>query len=159
VAGPHPPGTAILFATITNIVAYAPFLMLSGGTGDFIYSLPVVLACALVASRITSMTFIPLLGYYLLRPSARQPSAAGRKRGAVGAYYRVVGALIEHRWLTVGAAMVLLLVGGFGVRGSRPSSSRRTCRTSHTWTSGCRRTRPSPPPTRCRSRPRRWCAR
>jgi len=63
------------------------------------------------------MTFIPLLGYYLLRPSARQASPADRKPGAVGAYYRVVGALIEHRWLTVGAAMVLLLVGGFGVRG------------------------------------------
>ncbi|MCC7181224.1 MAG: efflux RND transporter permease subunit [Acidobacteria bacterium] len=114
--GPTRLATAILFATITNIVAYLPFLMLSGGTGDFIYSLPVVLASALVASRITSMTFIPLLGYYLLRPSSRPAAAVDRTRGAAGMYYRVAGALIERRWATLGAATVLLAVGAFGVR-------------------------------------------
>src|SRR5215472_7436234 len=66
--GPTKLATAILYATITNIVAYLPFLMLSGDMGKFIYSLPIVLACSLVASRLVSMTFIPLLGYYLLKP-------------------------------------------------------------------------------------------
>jgi len=56
-----------MFATITNIAAYLPFLMLTGNTGSFLYSLPIVMACALVSSRLVSMTFIPLLGYYLLR--------------------------------------------------------------------------------------------
>src|SRR5262249_10577064 len=60
--GPTKLATAILFATITNIVAYLPMLMLTGGVGDFIYSLPIVLACSLVASRIVSMTFVPMLG-------------------------------------------------------------------------------------------------
>ncbi len=66
--GPTKLATAIVFATITNIVAYLPFLMVGGDTGRFIYSLPIVMACSLIASRIVSMTFIPLLGYYLLRP-------------------------------------------------------------------------------------------
>jgi multidrug efflux pump subunit AcrB len=39
--GPTKIATAILYATITNIVAYLPFLMLTGITGEFIYSLPV----------------------------------------------------------------------------------------------------------------------
>jgi len=39
--GPTKIATAILYATITNIVAYLPFLMLTGTTGEFIYSLPV----------------------------------------------------------------------------------------------------------------------
>ncbi|MGH9836605.1 MAG: efflux RND transporter permease subunit, partial [Blastocatellia bacterium] len=68
--GPTKLATAILYATVTNIVAYLPFLLLGGATGEFIYSLPVVLTCSLVASRLVSMTFIPLLGYYLLRPKS-----------------------------------------------------------------------------------------
>jgi multidrug efflux pump subunit AcrB len=117
--GPTRLATAILFATITNIVAYVPLLMLSGGTGDFIYSLPVVLACSLVASRITSMTFIPLLGRYLLKPSKAHGAPTDRTRGPVGVYYRVVGRLIEHRWLTLAASVVLLVVGGLSIRGTK----------------------------------------
>ena len=114
--GPTRLATAILFATITNIVAYLPLLLVSGATGDFIYSLPVVLACALVASRIVSMTFIPLLGGYLLRPSRTVASPADRQRGATGLYYRVSGALIDHRWVTLAVALLMLVVGGLSVR-------------------------------------------
>ena len=42
------------------------------GFGEFLYSLPIVMTCALVASRLASMTFIPLLGYYILRPGTRR---------------------------------------------------------------------------------------
>lgn len=68
--GPTKLAKAILYATIANIVAYLPFLFVGGATGEFLYSLPVALTCSLVASRIVSMTFIPLLGYYLLRPKS-----------------------------------------------------------------------------------------
>lgn len=111
--GPTRLEVAILFATLTNIAAYVPLLMISGSSGEFIYSLPVVLACALVASRITSMTFIPLLGYYLLRPSS-SASGSGHRSGL---YYRTLGRLIERRWLTLAAAVVLLAVGALSVRG------------------------------------------
>ena len=111
--GPTRLEVAILFATLTNIAAYVPLLMISGTSGEFIYSLPVVLACALIASRITSMTFIPLLGYYLLRPSAGHGTAVVRS----GFYFRALGALIDRRWLTLGAAVVLLVVGAVAVRG------------------------------------------
>src|SRR6185369_16510038 len=73
--GPTKLATAILYATITNIVAYLPFLMIKGSTGEFIYTLPVVIACSLVASRLVSMTFIPLLSYYLLKPKFEMPIA------------------------------------------------------------------------------------
>ena len=76
--GPTKLATAILYATITNIVAYLPFLMIKGSTGEFIYTLPVVIACSLVASRLVSMTFIPLLSYYLLKPKFEMPIAERR---------------------------------------------------------------------------------
>ncbi len=108
--GPTKLATAILFATITNIVAYLPFLALNGDVGRFIFSLPVVLTCSLVASRIVSMTFLPLLGFVLLRPSKRETENAAP--GAFARRYRaVVGAAIDHRYL-VFAASLLLLVGG-----------------------------------------------
>src|SRR6266566_359368 len=64
--GPTKLITAIIFATITNIVAYLPFLTLPGSTGEFLYSLPIVLTCSLVAALIVAMMFIPFLGYFFL---------------------------------------------------------------------------------------------
>src|SRR5262249_18735112 len=88
-------------------------------SGVFIYSLPIVIGCALVASRLVSMTFIPLLGYYLLRPKAEQSIEERRKKGFAAAYYRIGRASIEHRWavlagsLVVIAALRVLAAGGF----------------------------------------------
>ena len=115
--GPTKLATAILFATITNIVAYLPMLMLTGGVGDFIYSLPIVLGCSLVASRITSMTFVPLLGYYLLRPSRKpEPTMEERRtRGFTGAYHTVAGWALDHRWVALAIAVLVLGVGALGV--------------------------------------------
>jgi multidrug efflux pump subunit AcrB len=112
--GPTKLATAILYATITNIVAYLPFLILPGSTGQFIYSLPVVMTCALVASRLVSWTFIPLLGYYLLRPSKGEATLEQRKqRGFGAAYYRVGQWAIRHRWIVMAGATGVLVLGGW----------------------------------------------
>jgi multidrug efflux pump subunit AcrB len=111
--GPTKLATAILYATITNIVAYLPFLLLTGDTGRFMYSLPMVIGCSLVASRLVSMTFIPLLGYYLLRPKAEPPMEERRKTGFASRYYRVGTWAIEHRWRVLAGSLAFLLLGGF----------------------------------------------
>jgi multidrug efflux pump subunit AcrB len=110
--GPTKLATAILYATVTNIVAYLPFLFLKGATGEFIYSLPVVMTCSLIASRLVSMTFIPLLGYYLLRPKAEATIAERRTKGFAAFYYRLGTAAIQHRWKVLAGSFVVLLLGG-----------------------------------------------
>ena len=65
--GPFKLRRAILFATLINIFAFLPLVLLPGDKKSFIYALPVVVTISLIASRIVSMTFIPLLGYYVLR--------------------------------------------------------------------------------------------
>jgi multidrug efflux pump subunit AcrB len=111
--GPSRLAKAILFATITNIVAYLPFLAVSGAVGTFIYSLPVVLTASLVASYIVSMTFVPLLGRVILRT----PHAKAASKGpsvAMRGYTRILGWCIDHRgWVLAGA--VVLLAGSFGL--------------------------------------------
>ena len=111
--------TAILFATITNIVAYLPFLTLSGDTGRFIFSLPVVLTAALVSSRLVSMSFVPLLGMFLLRPpkKADVPLEQRKQSGFPKLYSRLVTWAVSHRWLSLGAALAVFALCVVGVRG------------------------------------------
>jgi len=116
--GPQKLATAILFATITNIVAYLPMLLIQGTTGDFMYSLPIVMACSLVASRIVSMTFVPLLGYYLLKPSSKpaEPMSVRRNHGFAKLYYSFAGTLINYRKSVLAFSLVLLGAGFFYVK-------------------------------------------
>lgn len=112
--GPSKLAEAILYATITNIVAYLPLLLVSGSTGIFIWSLPIVITCSLVASRIVSMSFIPFLAYYLLRPSKKKELTLTemRQKGFAGLYYKVGAWALEHRWKTLAASMIFLVLGG-----------------------------------------------
>ncbi|MCP3939869.1 MAG: efflux RND transporter permease subunit [Desulfobacteraceae bacterium] len=111
--GPTLLATAILFATITNIVAYLPFLMLSGNTGDFLYSLPMVITCSLVSSRIVSMTFVPQLASLLLKPDSKKNQSMEERRthGLTGKYYRFMGYAIDHRKMFLLGALVIIILG------------------------------------------------
>ncbi len=113
--GPTKLATAILYATITNIVAYIPFLLVTGSTGEFLHSLPIVMTVSLVASRLVSMTFLPLLGYYLLRPEKRVEKTLEEQRnsGFFGLYARAAKYSIEHRWKFFAGSLLFLVLGGF----------------------------------------------
>jgi multidrug efflux pump subunit AcrB len=112
--GPTKLAKAIIFATITNIVAYLPFLMLTGDTYFFLYSLPIVMTCTLVASVIVSFTFIPLIAYYLIKPPkhAEPPMSERRTHGFPGFYYRVGGFALKHRWGVFASSLLILVLGG-----------------------------------------------
>src|SRR5262249_42620499 len=98
---------------LTNIAAYVPFLLLTGTTGDFLYSLPIIMACSLVASRLVSMTFVPLLGYYLLRPArtAETSIEERRQRGFTGFYYRLGRGRHQAPVGVVAGSLVFLVLG------------------------------------------------
>lgn len=65
--GPYRLRRAILFGTIINIFAFLPMILLPSDVGAFVKALPIGVSLSLIASRIVSMTFVPLLGSYLLR--------------------------------------------------------------------------------------------
>jgi len=111
--GPTKLSKAILYATITNVAAYLPFLLLTGDVGRYIYSLPVTIACSLVASRLVSMTFIPLLAYYLLRAKAEPGADQLRAKGFGRRYSRAAGFAIDHRGEVLAASSILLVFGGY----------------------------------------------
>ncbi len=116
--GPTKLANAIVFATITNIAAYLPFLTVNDHVGEFIYSLPVVLTCSLVASRIVSMTFVPLIGRYFLRASVVPHKPSGFQRG----YRHLSSWMLDHRKrLLVAVAALLVAVTGPLVKSLRTS--------------------------------------
>ncbi len=120
--GPSKLAKAIIFATITNIVAYLPFLLLTGDTYFFLYSLPVVMTCTLVASVIVSFTFMPLIAYYLIKAPKQQeePIAKRRTHGFAGFYYRVGDFALKHRWGVAVGSLSVLLVGGYFLSTLKP---------------------------------------
>lgn len=111
--GPTRLTKAIFYATITNIVAYLPFLILSGNIGMFLHSLPIVIACSLVASLIVSMTFIPFLGYYILKATKEVTMEERRSKGFGAFYARLVGQVIQRRWQVLALSLLVLGAGGF----------------------------------------------
>jgi len=113
--GPEKLSKAILYATITNIAAYLPFLLLKGDVGKYIYSLPMTITCSLVASRVMSMSFLPLLAYYILKPGT-DPAADRPRESRFGkAYELAVTFAIDHRWRVLAASSLGLAAGAFFV--------------------------------------------
>jgi multidrug efflux pump subunit AcrB len=112
--GPTKLATAIFYATLTNIIAYLPFLMLKGNTGEFLKSLPIVMTAALLCALVVAMTFIPLMGYYIQRAPAKKESTIEekRERGFYGFYSKLVGRAIKHRWAVLGASLIFVVIGG-----------------------------------------------
>jgi multidrug efflux pump subunit AcrB len=111
--GPSRLAKAIVFATIANVVAYLPFLLLTGDTYFFLYSLPVVMSVTLVAALIVSFTFIPLVAYYVIKPPkhVEKPMAERRQHGFPGFYYRVGDFALRHRWSVFACSLSILVMG------------------------------------------------
>ena len=57
----------MVFGTLINIFAFLPLLLLTGDKGEFMKSLPVVITLSLLAALLVSVTFTPLVSYYVLR--------------------------------------------------------------------------------------------
>jgi multidrug efflux pump subunit AcrB len=71
------------------------------------------MTCSLVASRLASMTFVPLLGYYLLRPDKKpeKPIELRRTSGFTGWYARVAKGAMNHRWKVFAGSLAFLALG------------------------------------------------
>ena len=110
--GPTRLAKPIVYATLTNIVAYLPYLLLRGDKRWFLFSMPIVIACSLIASRIVSMTFIPLIAQYLLRPGRNTGRSMKdiRGRGFAGLYYRLGLRLIDNRWKVLTASLIVVIL-------------------------------------------------
>ena len=119
----------ILTSTLTTIAAFLPMLTIVGNVGEYVASLPVVVAATLVCSFLVAMLVTPIMCAWLLTPpketdpregrfgdwfTSRLPGfLRGNKSSAttptVPLYDRVIGWALTHQWTVLGTVMALLL--------------------------------------------------
>lgn len=115
--GPKRLARAVFYATLTNVVAFIPLLLVKGKTGDFIYSLPIVVSFSLLSAMIVAWTFAPLLGFYMLKGQKGFESANGKPPSGFAAFYKsFVEWCIEHRYRTIAIALLILTAGALLTR-------------------------------------------
>lgn len=109
--GPVRLSRAILYATLTNIVAYLPLVVVRGNVGRFLWSIPAVITVSLVASRFVSMSFVPFFASYLVGGAApRDSDSAASERIA-----RAVRRIVVHRRAVLAASLLLLPAGALAL--------------------------------------------
>ncbi|MCA9047849.1 MAG: efflux RND transporter permease subunit, partial [Planctomycetaceae bacterium] len=59
----------VLIGALTTVAAFLPMLLIRGTTGEYIYSLPVVVSVTLLVSWVLAMTVTALMSYWLIRPA------------------------------------------------------------------------------------------
>jgi len=117
----------LLGATIIAILAFAPVGLSQNLTGEYCRSLFLVLLIALLLSWATSLMLTPVFVRWLTEESSGKPDAqvAAENRLSEGRILRLYRQLLEwmldHKTLTLGAAIVLLAASAAGFSQIRQS--------------------------------------
>jgi CzcA family heavy metal efflux pump len=104
---------AIFYATLINIIAVIPVMLVGGLTGAFFEPLALAYALAVLASMVVALTVTPALGYILLRDAKLKEAEPPVVRVAKRGYSRALSGALRAPSYAFGAVVALALVGGF----------------------------------------------
>ncbi len=101
---------SILYATLLIILVFLPLLGLSGIEGRLFAPIAIATILSMAASFVVSLTVIPVLSSFLLRPRENQKEAEGRvvrllKKGLRRTWLRLA---LQHPFVVLGVAGLLL---------------------------------------------------
>ncbi|BET65631.1 efflux RND transporter permease subunit [Opitutales bacterium ASA1] len=102
---------AVVGTTATVVLSFVPLLMLPGGPGAFILSLPVSVVYTVVASMFVALTIIPFLASRIMRGEAPKEGnrlLRGLERGIEVTYRPLLHWAMGHRFALLGVAAVLV---------------------------------------------------
>jgi CzcA family heavy metal efflux pump len=104
---------AIFFATLINIIAVIPVMLVGGLTGAFFEPLALAYGLAVLASMAVALTVTPALGYILLRDARLKEAEPPVVRSAKRGYRWLLSRTLRAPAYGFGAVVILALVGGF----------------------------------------------
>lgn len=106
----------LLAASGTTIAAFSPIALTEGGVGEFTYSLFAVVSLTLLSSWVLSLTIIPMMCYYFLKPLKRETWVGRMLQAFYGPYERLLRWALGLRWGYPGLILVLtgVALSGFG---------------------------------------------
>ncbi len=106
----------LLAASATTIAAFSPIALSSGGTSEFTYSLFAVVSLTLLSSWVLSLTVIPMLCFYFLKPLKRETWVGRQLQSFYAPYERLLRLALKGRWAYPIVILVLTIVAGMGFR-------------------------------------------
>ncbi len=104
---------AVTASTITTVAVFSPIALVGGLVGELFAPFAITVTVALLASLLVSLTVIPVLAFWFLKPAGdgRDPDAVRReaeekelKSPLQRTYVPIIGFATRRRWLTVGVA-------------------------------------------------------
>ncbi|WP_420236134.1 efflux RND transporter permease subunit [Telmatobacter bradus] len=107
----------VLTATITIIASFAPLLLLTGSTGEFIRALPITVSIALATSFVVAMLLTPLTARFFIRQGLHDHSVenAQHKTSAIEYmqryYNRAITWSMQNRRMVLISAVIIFFVG------------------------------------------------
>jgi len=104
---------AIFYATLINIIAVIPVMLVGGLTGAFFEPLALAYALAVLASMVVALTVTPALGYILLRDARLKEAEPPVVRVAKRGYSRALSGALRAPGYAFGVVVIAALVGGF----------------------------------------------
>ena len=102
----------LLTSSLTTILAFMPIMLLTGQTGEYAFSLPMVVTILLLSSWFLSMYMTPYLSYLFMKAPAAGADEASTG-GISGAYRSLLEALLRVRYLVILFTFLVLVGGGF----------------------------------------------
>src|SRR3954449_9167932 len=103
--------TAIFYATLINVVAVLPVILMGGLSGAFFRPLALSYALAVLVSMVVALTVTPALSLILMSRRPLRPADAGLVRGLKRAYGAALAFVIRIPLIPLAIVAVVLLAG------------------------------------------------
>lgn len=108
----------MLTGTLITAAGFLPIGLAKSVTGEYTFAIFAVTVIALVLSWIVSVYFVPYLGTLLLKVKPHDPDAPPHElfdTPFYNTFRRTVNWCVQHRWLTIGATVLIFALGIFGM--------------------------------------------
>lgn len=100
----------ILSSTLVTIAVFLPLVLVSGMVGELFVPFAMTMVFALLASLLVAVTLVPTLAHTLFRRGLKKKNTHDKPSGLARAYQSVLRWSLNHKLITFGLA-ILLLVG------------------------------------------------
>ncbi|WP_105166777.1 efflux RND transporter permease subunit [Pseudoalteromonas sp. T1lg23B] len=98
----------LLVSSLTTGAAFLPIFLAESATGEYTASLFKVVTITLLCSWLLALTMIPMLCVKFVKVKAQQQETFNSRW--YKSYRAILTSLMKHRWLTVGASILMLII-------------------------------------------------
>jgi len=103
-------GPALFYSLVIITVSFLPVFSLQAQEGRLFSPLAYTKTFAMAASSVLAITIIPVLMFFFVREKIRTEEKNPLSRFFIKMYRPVINFVLRFRWLTVGLAIVILLI-------------------------------------------------